>query len=60
MVQALRRNLAQRSRVAVDLIETHISYVLVCGELAYKIKKALRTPFLDQSTVMLRQRACQE
>ena len=34
----------------VSVIETHISYVLLAGEYAYKIKKAVRLPFLDFST----------
>lgn len=60
MVQGLRQWLASRQGVEASLIETHISYVLVCGSHAYKLKKALRTPFLDQSTLALRQLACQE
>lgn len=54
MVDALQRQLGGTR------LETHISYVLVCGGLAYKIKKALKTAFLDQSTLALRQHACNE
>jgi aminoglycoside phosphotransferase family enzyme/predicted kinase len=64
MVQALLRGLPARQGAdqgsAGALIETHISFVLLGGELAYKIKKALATTFLDTSTLALRQRACQE
>jgi len=60
MVKALRGMLARRQRTTVLQIETHISFVLVDGEHAYKIKKALRTPFLDQSRLALRQQACAE
>ncbi len=60
MVRALRHRLAARLGGVVAQIETHISFVLVAGDHAYKVKKALRTPFLDQSTLALRQRACQE
>jgi aminoglycoside phosphotransferase family enzyme/predicted kinase len=60
MVRSLRHRLAEERGLGVDLIETHISFVLVAGEEAYKIKKAIRTPFLDQSTLALRQRACAE
>lgn len=42
----------------VTLIETHISWVLLAGEFAYKIKKPLKLPFLDFSTLALRQQAC--
>ena len=60
MVKALRGVLARRQRTTVLQIETHISFVLVDGEHAYKVKKALRTPFLDQSRLALRQQACAE
>lgn len=42
----------------VQLIETHISWVLLTGEYAYKIKKPLDLGFLDFSTLALRQHAC--
>lgn len=42
----------------VELVETHISWVLLAGELAYKIKKPVKLPFLDFSTQALRQQAC--
>ncbi len=44
----------------VQLIETHISWVLLTGEYAYKIKKPLDLGFLDFSTLALRQQACIE
>lgn len=42
----------------VRLIETHISWVLLTGEVAYKIKKPVDLGFLDFSTLALRQQAC--
>lgn len=42
----------------VQLIETHISWVLLTGEYAYKIKKPVNLGFLDFSTLVMRQRAC--
>ena len=60
MVRALQQRLGQRHGGAVALIETHISFVLVCGPDAYKIKKALKNAFLDQSTLARRRRACEE
>jgi len=42
----------------VQLIETHISWVLLTGEFAYKIKKPVDMGFLDFSTLALRQQAC--
>lgn len=60
MVRKLQQMLAAQQDEPATLLETHISFVLVCGGHAYKIKKALATPFLDQSTLALRQRACDE
>lgn len=40
------------------LIETHISYVLLTGSHAYKVKKAVRLPFLDFRTLAARRRYC--
>lgn len=47
------------SCVAVRLLETHISYVLLTGEYAYKIKKAVNLGFLDFTTLEARQFYCQ-
>ena len=44
----------------VELIETHISWVLLTGSFAYKIKKGVDFGFLDYSTLKLRQRQCEE
>ena len=32
---------------AAALIETHISYVFLIGDRAYKLKKPIKTPFLE-------------
>ena len=45
---------------AVECIETHISWLLLVGELVYKFKKPLALDFLDFSTPALRLAACQE
>jgi uncharacterized protein len=42
------------------LVETHISWVLLCGDFAYKLKKPLKLDVLDFSTPELRRRACEE
>ena len=44
----------------VKLLETHISYVLLTGEHAYKIKKAVKLDFLDFSTLEQRHHFCRE
>lgn len=42
----------------VELVQTHISWVLLAGNFAYKIKKPVKLPFLDFSTLAQRQRYC--
>ena len=54
---SLRRACGARS---VSLIETHISWVLLAGEYAYKIKKAINLGFLDYSTLEARRFYCDE
>jgi uncharacterized protein len=44
----------------VQLLQTHISYVLLTGELAYKIKKPTNFGFLDFTTLEKRHYFCQE
>lgn len=60
MVRALRATLSRHQATELELVETHISYVLVGADHAYKIKKALKNAFLDQSTLALRQHASHE
>lgn len=45
---------------SVRVIETHISWVLLTGTWAYKIKKPVDLGFLDFSTPELRRRFCEE
>src|SRR6185503_13436970 len=42
----------------VRIIETHISYVLLTGRYAYKIKKAVNLGFLDFTTLPKRHYYC--
>ncbi len=44
----------------VDVRETHVSIVLLAGTRAYKLKKPVRMPFLDYSTLARRRRFCEE
>jgi aminoglycoside phosphotransferase family enzyme/predicted kinase len=44
----------------VELVQTHISWVLLAGEFAYKIKKPLHLSYLDFSTLALRRHFCEE
>lgn len=43
----------------VELIETHISLVFLAGERAYKLKRAVRYPYLDFSSAERRRGACE-
>ncbi len=42
----------------VEVIETHVSLVFLAGERAYKLKRAVKLPYLDFSTAMRRGEAC--
>jgi len=46
--------------VAIELLETHISWVLLTGPYAYKIKKPVNLGFVDFSTPQRRLHFCQE
>jgi aminoglycoside phosphotransferase family enzyme/gluconate kinase len=43
---------------SVDKHETHGSIVFLAGERAYKLKRAVRFPYMDYSTVAQRRRMC--
>ncbi|HLI92177.1 MAG TPA: hypothetical protein VKU83_01145, partial [Puia sp.] len=43
-----------------ELVETHISWVLLCERYAYKIKKPIRYSFLDFSTLEKRRYYCEK
>jgi uncharacterized protein len=57
-VAALRASLEALDGAPVRLVETHISWVLLSGSLAYKLKKPVQLAFLDFSTLALRRRYC--
>jgi len=44
---------------AIEVIETHISWVFLAGDFAYKIKKPIKNGFLDYTSLELRKRFCQ-
>ncbi len=44
----------------VRLVQTHISYVLLAGDFAYKIKKPVNFGFLDFTTLAQRRHFCEE
>ena len=44
----------------IELIETHISWVVLTGDFAYKIKKPVNFDFLDFSTLEKRHIFCEQ
>lgn len=44
---------------AVERIDTHGAMVFLAGDRAYKIKRAVRYPYMDFSTLALRRAACE-
>lgn len=59
LVEGLAR-LLEAGGHAPARFETHISWVLVAGGYAWKIKKAVRLPYLDFSTLAARRFYCME
>ena len=45
---------------AITLRETHISWVILTGPFAYKIKKAVKFDFIDSLTLQRRRHLCEE
>jgi aminoglycoside phosphotransferase family enzyme/predicted kinase len=50
----------RRSTGASELIETHLSSLLIAGEQVYKLKKPVRFGFVDFSTLDARRAACEQ
>ena len=49
-----------RGVTKVRVVETHVSWVFLTGRHAYKVKKPVKLPFVDFSTLALRRRYCRE
>ncbi len=60
LVSALQDHLRSETGQVVCLVETHISWVLLTRELAYKLKKPVRLGFVDFSTLAARKHFCEE
>ena len=56
LIEALRRMLG----AGTELVETHISWLLLSGADAYKLKKPVKLDFLDFSRLEQRRAACDE
>ena len=60
-IQQLLETVACNTTGAAPLLrETHISWVILCGEFAYKIKKPVNFGFLDFSSIEQRQHFCEQ
>jgi len=60
LVDLLRPSAFPHSVTRLDLRETNISWVILTGSFAYKIKKSVRLDFIDASTLALRRHLCEE
>ncbi len=60
LVDGLRRHLQAAQGGEVQFIETHISWVLLAGEHAYKLKKPVNLGFMDFSQAATRHQACED
>ena len=58
-VFALLADPAAHGGQAVTRVNTHISAVFLAGERVFKVKRAVRFPFLDFSTLEKRKAACE-
>ena len=58
--QRLREALAGVASRPVEVRETHVSWVFVAGERAYKLKKPVVLDFLDYGTPARRRAMCRE
>jgi aminoglycoside phosphotransferase family enzyme/predicted kinase len=58
-VFALLSDPATHGGAAVRRIDTHAASVFLAGERAYKVKRAVKFPFLDYSTITQRKAACE-
>ncbi len=61
LIQAIQQHAEfEHSVESFELLETHISYILLTGPFAYKFKKPVNLGFLDFSTLMPRKFYCEE
>ena len=60
LVVALARSLEATTGAPVERVETHLSWLLLTRDLAFKIKKPLTLPFADFADLDARRRCCTE
>ncbi len=59
MIDALQSTLSQESAAPIEIMETHLSWLLLSAYQVIKLKKALHYSYLDYSTVETRYGQCQ-
>lgn len=59
-VRFLASAVAHDAAGPVTAIETHMSWVFLAGDRAWKLKKPMSTPWLDYSTLARRRQACRD
>ncbi|WP_158808966.1 phosphotransferase [Beijerinckia sp. L45] len=59
VVEALRSGSATGALMPLKQIDTHVSRIFLGCEHAYKLKRAVRLPFLDFTTIEARRSACE-
>ncbi len=59
-VEALRQQLRRETGAPVDLIETHISRLLLTDRFAFKFRKPVCLPFVDFRSIEARRHDCDE
>lgn len=57
-VTFLAETFSQGSAASIETIETHISRIFLVGDRAFKMKRAVKLPYVDFSTPELRRTAC--
>ncbi|MDR0934272.1 MAG: AAA family ATPase [Burkholderiaceae bacterium] len=60
LVHAFQRALHDETQLRPEMAETHVSWILLTKDKAYKIKKALKLDFLDFSRLSARRHYCEE
>lgn len=59
LIDALARRLGEQTGETVVRHETHISWILLSGAIAWKLKKPVQLPFVDFRDIAARRRFCE-
>ena len=57
--QLIKQKSLPENTVSIELIETHISWIIMCDSFVYKIKKPIEYPFLNFSSLNKRKFYCE-